>query len=411
MTPQTIEIRTVPREQLADWHAAVEAANSSEASEEAWRDYSPIIEPERTLGAYDGEQLVGGGSIFSFQLTVPGGGSVGAAGITEIGVLPTHRRRGILRQMMARQLADTRAAGEQVAILWASEGSIYQRFGYGLATLAATIDLERERTAFRSAESPIGSVRLIERDEAERVLPPIYEANLARVPGFFSRSPKWWDITALSDSRWARRGFDKKFFALHETDGVADAYSIYHVRQEWDAIPKSELQVIEIMALDGVALREMWRYIFGVDLVARITTRRGIHPKDPLLLMLAEPRRLRMTIRDGMWLRIVDVVGALEARSYSADGSIVIEVRDEFLPAAGGRWRLTSSAGEGGVEATTDEPELLVDAADLAAVYLGAFTLDDLARAGRTDELVPGARARADAMLVSAAPTWCPQVF
>lgn len=407
----TIEIRQVPPTDMRTWLESIETAGSSELTDQTWRDVGPTFEPERTLGAYDGDRIVGGGSIFSFELTVPGARSVRAAGVTTVGVIPTHRRRGILRQLMARQLDDVRAAGEPVAVLWASEGSIYHRFGYGLATTAASINLERERAIFRSADAPVGSVRFLERDEAARIFPSIYEPLRAQTPGFYTRTPTWWAVEVLADFEWSRRGADRKFYALHERDGRPDAYAIYRVKHDWpEHMPASELHVQEIMAIDGIGLREMWRFVFGVDLIKAIKTRTG-PPNDPLLQMLLEPRRLGLRIRDGMWLRVVDVPAALQARGYSADGSVVLEVRDDFIPGAGGRWRLTTSGGEGRVEPATDGPEISLDAADLGAVYLGAASLSDLARAGRTEELVPGARARADAMLAWPVVAWCPQLF
>jgi predicted acetyltransferase len=409
----TIEIRRVPKDQLRSLMEAVSAADSEELTDEVWRDIEPtfLADADRALGAYDGDRIVGGGGAFTFGLTVPGGGVVAAGGVTAVGVMPTHRRRGILRQLMARQLADIKAAGEPLAILWASESSIYQRFGYGLSTLTASIDLDRDRSALRGDAEAVGTVRLVELDEAARLFPPIYEANRARTPGFFTRTPLWWDIEVLSDLKWNRRGMDRKFYALHERDGRPDAYAMYRVRHEWpEGVPASELFVQEIMALDGDALRQMWRYILGVDLIKRIKTRAS-DPNEPLLHMLLEPRRLWLRERDGLWLRIVDVRAALEGRNYAADGSVVLEVRDEFMPDAAGRWRLTTSGGEGRVEPSSDPAELVLDTNDLAAAYLGAFTLADLARAGRTDELAPEARARADAMLAWPVRAWCPQIF
>ena len=210
--------------------------------------------------------------------------------MTAIGIIPTHRRRGALRALIARQLADVRAAGEPLAILWASEGSIYQRFGYGLATLTATIELDRERAALRTDALPLGRTRFVDADEAARVFPAIYEPNLAATPGFYSRTPTWWRIEVLADFAWARRGMDRKFYVLHETDGRPDGYVIYRVKHDWTgSLPNSELHVQEIMALDPVALRETWRFIFGVDLIKTIRTRHS-DPGEPLLLMVAEPQ-------------------------------------------------------------------------------------------------------------------------
>lgn len=406
-----IEVRRVPHADLRSWAESVSFANSEELSDQVWRDVAPTVEPERTLGVYDADQIVGGGSIFSFELSVPGGAAVGAAGITWIGIMPTHRRQGGLRQLMAAMFADARERNEPVAILTASEGSIYQRFGYGLSTLASSVDLERERAVFATSQPTAGRVRLIDVAEAKQAFPAIFERNRTLFPGFYSRSEVWWDVEVLADFPWSRRGMDRRFYALHETDGVADAYAMYRVRHDWaNNVPGSELAVNEIMAVDGDALREMWRYIFGVDLIKRITTRTG-SVDEPLLLMLAEPRRANMRVRDALWLRVLDVPAALERRSYAADGSFVLEVRDEFLPDAGGRFRLTTSGGRGTVERTADAADISLDAADLSAIYLGGFTLAEIARAGRGAELTPGARARADAMLAPTIRPWCPQNF
>jgi predicted acetyltransferase len=325
--------------------------------------------------------------------------------------MPTHRRQGALRQMMQAMLQQARDRHEPIAVLWASEGSIYQRFGYGLATVSSALSMERDRAILVPAALPTGRVRLVDVIEARQLFGPIFEHNRAQTPGFYSRSDTWWDIEVLADFKWARRGFDRKFYAVHESDqGQPDAYAMYRVKQEWVRVPGSELAVQEIMALDGAALREMWRYILGVDLIKTITSRAGPRT-SPLMLMTAEPRRLNLLLGDGMWLRVVDVADALQRRGYSADGTIVIEVRDEFIPDAGGRFRLTTSGGKGTVERTADAADIALDSSDLGALYLGGFTFRDLARAGRTSELTTGARARADAMLYSAAEAWCPEVF
>jgi len=393
------------------WVDSVSDANSEEMTDEVWRDIEPTIEVDRTFGAYDGDQVVGGGSVFSFDVTVPGGAALPSAGVTWVGISPTHRRRGALRALMTAMIDQAAERKEPLAVLWASEGSIYQRFGYGLSTLSSSIDLERDRAQLASTAPPVGNVRLLTIDEARTAYPPIFEVNRRVTPGFYTRSKVWWDIEVLADFKWGRRGFDRKFFAVHETDGTPDAYAMYRAKQEWaNSVPGTELHVQEIMAVDGAALREMWRFILGIDLIKRVTSRAGA-AIEPLLLMLAEPRRLNLRERDGMWLRIVDVAAALEGRTFASDESVVFEVHDEYMPAAGGRFRLTTSAGSGRVERTADAAELALDAADLGAVYLGGFTLADLARAGRTTELVHGARARLDAMLVTNTPAWCPQIF
>jgi len=406
----TIEIRTVAPARLREWIDAIESASGDRVTDEAWPYVERCTEIDRVLGAYDGDRLVGGGAAFSYQLTVPGG-HVAAAGVTAVGVMPTHRRRGTLRQLMAAQLADVRTRGEAVAMLWASEGSIYGRFGYGLATLNGRIEIERERATFASPATPRGSFRLIDRDEALELYPQVYDPICAATPGFFGRNRTWWENDVLPDLQSYRRGAGNKFYVVQERDGHAVAYVLYRVISEWgDVGSLSVLQVQELMALDADALRDTWQFVFGVDLIHRIRARVG--PVDhPLLLMVSDPRRLALRVVDGLWLRIVDVEAALAARTYNGSGSIVLEVADGFMPELAGRWRLHVESGSATVTLTEDGPDLALDVADLGAIYLGAFSFAQLARAGRTRELTPGARAAADALFTTPTRPWCPQVF
>jgi predicted acetyltransferase len=406
----TIEIRYVPPAQARSWFDTVYAAFGEHGRDDEWELEQLRYESERVLGAYAEAVLVGGAAAFSLTLTVPGGNSVPTAGVTGVGVLPTHRRQGIMRQLMARQLADVGRGAEPLAALWASEGSIYQRFGYGLATLNGTVEIERERATFRRAVVAQGTIRLVDRDEAGRLVPPIFDAVRATTPGFYERRAAWW-ATYLADPEFRRAGAGAKFFAIHERDGRAVGYVVYRIKEEWgDVGSTSTLLVIELLGVDPEATAQLWRYVFGVDLIARIRARLG-PPDHPLLLMLDEPRRARLRLSDGLWLRIVDVKAALEARTYAANGAFVLEVVDEFIPDLAGRWRITVSDGQGRVERTEQPADLRADITDLGAVYLGAFSFCDLARAGRTHELTPGAWARADALFATGSRPWCPEVF
>ncbi|MEP7158010.1 MAG: GNAT family N-acetyltransferase [Chloroflexota bacterium] len=405
-----IEIRIVPADQLRHYVDTVNVAFGEPTDDAQFLLDQALFEPERVLGAYDGETLVGGGAAFSFRMTVPGGARVRTAGVTGVGVLPTHRRQGILRQLMARQLNDVRSAGEPLAALVASEGSIYQRFGYGIGILLGQIDIERDRAAFRAPTSPVGTVRLVDKDEARRLMPLVYDPVCAATPGFIERGPAWWD-ERLADIEVHRRGAGPQYRAIYEHDGHVLGYARYRIKSDWTEIASaSVLMVNELIGADPIAERELWRYVFGVDLVARIKYRWG-PPNHPLLLMVAEPRRLALRVSDAIWLRIVDVPAALTARSYAQDGSLVLDVSDEFLPAAAGRWRLTVSGTAGKVEPTTDPADLQLDTTDLTAVYMGTFSFGDLARAARTQELTPDAWARADALFATSVKPWCSTPF
>ena len=423
MRDDTIRLRQPAADELRAWVRPIADAFGEELSDAEFEHELQQSEPDRMIGAVDGETWVGTGEAVSFRLTVPGGGEVGAAGISTIGVSPSHRRRGILRQMMRWLLDQARERGEPVAILWASEGAIYQHFGYGIGTLQSTFDIDRNRAQFARPAEPLGRIRLVDRDEALRLMPPVYEAVRSRTPGSLGRSETKWRHDLLDDTEWTRRGNGPKFRAVLEADGLVRGYVIYRVKNEWDDRgPNNTLLVLEVLGLDAAAERALWEWLFGMDLVSHVKGWRGPVP-HPLMLQLTEPRRLGLVVREGLWLRLIDVRAALEARSYGAAGSVTFELTDEFCPWNAGQWRLEVSGdaavsggvpGARGVATITPfdgDPDLTLDTSDLAAVYLGAFSFADLARAGRVGECRPGAVAAADALFVTAVAPWCSTIF
>lgn len=406
-----LRVDSITDDQYRPWLESIFTAFGEDLQDVDVEHMRAVLDNRRCLAAFDGERIVGGAAAYAFSLTVPGARQLPAAGVTLVGVMPTHRRRGILRQMMARQLSDSRAAGDALAILWASEGVIYQRFGYGLASLNGAINIERSKAVFRRPQPPSGEVRLIDSAEAGRLYPQVYAAVAAQVPGFYARDDSWWQHMVLPDPPHWRRGAGRKHFVVHERDGRPTGYAVYRIKEEWgDRGPKSELRVQDVQAVDPAAERDVWQYLFGVDLIGTIT--RGLGPPDsPLLLQLEQPGLLGLRIGDGLWLRLLDVPAALAGRGYAQDGQVVLEVSDEFMPDVGGRFRLAVKDGTGRAERTSAEAELALEANDLASVYLGGLTFAQLARAGRTRELRTGAGARADRMLASPVQPWCPQVF
>jgi predicted acetyltransferase len=402
----SIRIRPLRDGELRAWTRAVETAFGEESRDDAFAAYQRVAEPDRILAAVDGDDVVGGGGSFTYRLTVPGG-EVAAAGVTAVGILPTHRRQGGLTQLMRAQLDDVARRGEPVAILWASEGSIYQRFGYGLASLEARIEISRANSTFRLPARPEGTSRLVSREVAAEAFPPIYEALRGQTAGFFDRSSTWWDVEVLDDPEYHRRGAGPKRYVLYEADGQVEGYLIFRISGDWE---KRALEVRELMATSPRALRELWRFCFGHDLIALI--RAGRLPVDhPLLLLAAEPRLLGLNVGDALWLRILDVAGALSARGYATADRLVMEISDAFRPESAGRWILDTTGERPRVERTEDPAEIALDITDLACLYLGAFSAGELARAGRTQELVEGAQRRADALFHTDRKPWCPQVF
>jgi predicted acetyltransferase len=401
-----IEVRPCASvEELRDALNVISHYFGSENQLEDAERFAQWIELDRMLAAWDGERIVGGAGAFSYVMSVPGG-EVAAAGVTVVGVLPTHRRRGVLTAMMKEQLSDSRERGDKIAYLWASEGTIYGRFGYGLASRIGSMSLARERTRFAQPFEPRGTVRLLDFDEAARVLPPLYEQVRAQRAGMFVRSRAWWETRKIIDDP-ARRQAGPLHRALLELDGKPAGYALYRVKQQWEAGSSSgTVTILEAFAPTPEATRELWRWLLDFDWTSEFSA--DFLPLDhPLFLLLAEPRRLRFEINDGVWLRLIDVAGALSARTYAGDGEIVLELSDELFPENAGRWRVSAA----GAERTNADAELRLGVADLATVYLGGFGFGDLVRASRAEELTSAAADRADALFHTTVLPWCPEIF
>ena len=404
-----MEIRTVRSpEELRQGVGVITHYFGREKPTEEWAErWLKNFELERMHCAVEDGAIVGGAGAFSFRTTVPGGASVPCAGITVVGVQPTHRRRGILRSMMRAQLDDAHERGELIATLFASEETIYGRFGYGLASLNWAVEIPKAQNAFRPGFEVAGRVRLVNADEALRLVPRVYDAVRAVTPGMFKRSESWWEVRILSDLPEWRFGAGPKNYAVLEVGGEPQAYALYRLSGDFgDLGPESTVRAIEALGATPEATASIWRFLLDIDWTKSVSS--YMLPVDhPLLLLLARPNHARPRVGDGLWTRLVDVGAALSARTYAADGRVVLEVGDEFCPWNAGRWSV-----EGGTASRTDaDPDLELDVADLGSVYLGGFTFRDLRRAGRVRELTQGALDRADATFRTDVAPWCPEIF
>ena len=399
--------RTVVRpcrpEEYAEYFEMISDAFGGELDEASCAWIVRQMGAERVLAAFVAESsggpetMAGVTGAFPTTLTVPGG-EVSTTALAGVGVRPTHRRRGVLTAMLRTQLDDERRRGIRTAILWASEPGIYGRFGFGVATWRGVIDVEPSRARFRDAAPPQGRTRFVDADEALRIFPPIYDRIRVREPGFLARNAEWWGYKLLDDLP-RRRPNGRLFRVVHELGGEPVGYAVYRLQVPFDddGLPDGRLDVIDAQAVTPAATRELWEYLFGIELMERVRAYR-IAPDHPLLLALADPRRLRTSLRDGIWLRLLDLPGALSARGYAAEGSLVLDVADDFFADQAGRWRLVVRQGDARVERTTDAPDLALDVEALGMAYLGGTAFGALARAGRVREQSPGAAARADAL-------------
>jgi len=404
-----LTIRPITHEELPRYHRAMEGAFGMQARDEELEHMRRTTVLDRALGAFDGTSLIGTAEVWPFRLTTPGA-EIALAGVTGVGVLPTHRRRGVLTALMRRQLDDVRGLGEPMAGLFASEGSIYGRFGYGVAAYAGRLEVDRDRARFASEVEDPGRVVLVERDEALKTMPEVYERLRGHRVGFVDRSERVW-LDNYFDPEWGfRQGGGALFFALHEAHGV-DGYVSYRIKRDWsEGVPGATVLVEELMAENLSAYAALWRFCFGIDLTSR-TTAWGRPVDEPLLLMVTEPRRLKFRVGDGLYLRMLDVPASLAGRRYATEGRLVFEVSDPFCPWVEGRYELTGGPDGADCAPTDAEADVRLSVVELSAAYLGGVGFRALHRAGRVDEDSPGALARADAMFATDPAPWCPFVF
>jgi predicted acetyltransferase len=394
--------------------------NSGPAPAARWPRLRRQFEAERSLAAFDpalpaGLGLVGTTGVYSFQMAVPGA-VFPVAGVTAVSVLPTHRRRGILRALMTRQIADIAARGEEpIAALWASETPLYGRYGYGRASSHAFFRFGRGEGAL-SALAPVDpslTLRLAEPADVVADLAKAYDTVLSGQPGFFTRNEDWWE-RVLDDPAEERRGASPlRCLLAADGDGVR-GYALYRSTARWEegtVLPDGVIDVWELIAADPAAGAALWRDLLSRDLVGEVTA--DLRPADdPLVYQLHDSRRARVRLVDNLWVRIIDLPGALARRAYAAPVDVVLEITDGLLPGNAGRWRLAAGSGRTADCARTDEPaDIALDVRELGAAYLGGTRLAGLAAAGLVSELRPGAvGALSTAMSWDPAP-WCPRIF
>jgi predicted acetyltransferase len=400
-----LPIRTITAEEYASLTEMSYIAFLESLTPEALEYEREVAELDRTVGAFDGDLVVGTAGAYTFQLTVPGG-TAAAAGVTFIAVRPSHRRRGILTGLMDWLMGDARGRGEPVAILFASEAPIYGRFGFGMASMHQRITIMRGEGlitpgAAVAAEAP--RLREAEPLQAAAELARVYAAVLPSRPGLVARDNRWWHHL-LGDPPVRRPpGQSPLRCLLAEDESGPRGYALYRTQLSFgpDHLPDGAVRIRELTAADPAATATLWADLLSRDLVGEVTAQ--MRPiDDPLLDMLADRRRARAGPTDGLWVRLVDLPAALCQRRYAAAVDLVLEVADPLLPANEGRWRLSvinppgSQSSEGGTvscERSTDPADLRLPVQALGAAYLGAPRLGQLAAAGQVAELTPGALA------------------
>jgi predicted acetyltransferase len=406
------DVRVLRRDDWDQWYdnliRAFGGVPESSEERELWRS---LTETDRSIGVWDGDVCVGTAGAFGFRLTVPGGAAVAAAGVTMVSVAATHRRRGVLRSMMRRQLDDVREWGEPLAVLTASEPEIYGRFGYGAATHCVNVEVDTARVRL-SVPPGTDDVRLRYAAPADVLdaCEAVYARKVPGRPGMLARMPGW-ERVGMLDPESGRGGASPLQCVVAERGGEVMGYARFRIRPEWEAAgPKGVVVLQDLEALDAGTHAALWRFLFGIDLTSTLTAL-GRPSDEPWLSMVSDIRRCGLRVRDSLYVRLVDVGAALEARTYQAPVDVVFEVEDDFCPWNAGRWRLTGDAKGASCARTTDVADLALSVRELGSAYLGGVSLASLGAAGRVRELRQGALAEAAVGFGSVVAPWLPHGF
>ncbi|MET7691039.1 GNAT family N-acetyltransferase [Streptomyces sp. NPDC005483] len=413
--PADIDVRPITEAEYPEWLRAVRAGFLREpvvtaAELEARRGQ---FEPGRFIGAFDGDRCVATFRSFAQEVTAVGGRLVAADAISAVTVTATHRRRGLLTRMMSRDLAAAKERGDVLATLIAAEYRIYGRYGFGPATSGTewTIDVPRSGLDPRGPDLDGGRIDMVDPDDVRKLGPELHDRMRRATPGAISRDDWWWRLNTgavRTDPAWT-----EPFFAVYRSaDGTVEGLMAYDVTDKWaDTMqPSNTASVRSLIASTPAAERALWHYLCSIDWVMRVKS--GWRAPDDLLPhLLPNPPAAGITMHaDWLWVRILDVVRALEARTYEGEGALVLEVVDGS-GTAGGRYRLDASPDGASCTTTTRSADLTLDVRELATLWLGDESAVRLAALGRVREERVGAGRGADALLRTSRRPWCPDMF
>ena len=395
-----VEMRTVTADEFVQWlHAEARAhGNRLDDDPEVLR---PHFDLDRSIAVFDQGNIVGGAHSHKVEMSVPGASAV-IAGVANIAVLPTHTRRGLMTKMMHHQINDIHERGEPIAALFATESLIYGGFGYGIGSFHERWTIDRPYNAYARPYESHGRIVFVDPVDIANELPEVFRRSAVERPGVFQRPLRQWERDSRAPEH-AQGGPGGLFYVAYEDSGRVDGYAAYR-------ITGTTLVVNELMAATNEATSALWRFCFDVD---RTTCTEALKRPvdDPLPWLLADPRRLQRSTRDGLWVRLIDVSAALELRRYMQNGRLVLEVKDELCPWNEGRFELDGSAEGAECRASSSSPDLVIAVSNLASVYMGAVSFSALSQAGLVDERTPGALLRADRMFAVQYQPWTPCNF
>ncbi|WP_329622102.1 GNAT family N-acetyltransferase [Streptomyces sp. NBC_01255] len=414
----SVDVRAVTESDFPGWLLALQTGflRPPDTSDDLVADRLANADLARTLGAFDRDRIVGTLRSFRQEVSTVGGGSLTADAVTQVTVSPTHRRQGLLGRMMSADLAAAKERGDAIATLIAAEYPIYGRYGFGPASWSTewSVDVGRAGLDPKRTGRPDDGGRIDLADGAEiRKIGPALHRRLAGVrAGVTDRTTRGWELgTGLG---YQLDPWKEPFYAVYRSaSGEVEGFVAYSADDKWDDAkqPVNTASVRDLIAVTPAAERALWQYVCSIDWIS--TVRSGYRAPDDLLpLLLPDPRAARtLTHVDMLWVRVLDVVRVLESRTYPLDGSLVLDLRDAD-GLAGGRYRLDASpAGATCVRTPAESADLAFDIAELGTLAFGDESAVRLARAGRVEELTPGAAARADLLFRTPLRPFSPDIF
>jgi len=395
-----LDMRPVTADEFVKWTRAEARAHGNRLDDDP-EILRPHFDLGRSIGVFEGNEIVGGAHSHEVEMSIPGGSTI-IAGVANIAVQPTHTRQGVMTRMMHHQIHDLHERGEPLAALFATESVIYGRFGYGIGSLYERWTIDRHHNRYDQAFEKRGRVLFVDPVDIVKNLPEVFRRATINRPGVFQRPIYQWERDSQAHEHM-QGGQGGLFYIAYEEEGSVDGYATYR-------IVGTNLCVIELMAVTTEANTALWRFCFDVD---RMNTTEALRRPvdDPLPWLLADPRRLQRSTRDGVWVRLIDVSAALNLRHYSHGSHLVLEVKDDICPWNARKFQLEGSSQGGGCRASDSSPDLLINVANLASAYMGAVSFSTLAMAGLVEERTPGALLRADCMFAVQYPPWTPCNF
>ncbi len=412
----TIELRPVTDDNFSEWRKTVRHGFGEHVHpDDIVRLRNERVELDRLVAAVDTQsnRIIGTGGADSYWLTVPGGELVPMAGVAYMTTSVTHRRQGAFSNMMTYIHDVARERGDVISGLWASQSHLYGRFDYGLSINSYDWEIDPsfgEFSHFPAANANNADIKVsfIDADEADVVLPGIYERMHRQTTGSVNRTSGRWRYQLFDEER-VRQGASPLFFAVCEEAGEQTGYVSYRMRRQGDS-DMGTLEVVEQVSATEVAHAAIWRFLLDFDLVGNITAINR-PSDDSLWWMLSDPRRLRRKSHDALWVRLLDIPKALEARTYNSDGILKIGLVSDVQPESAGTYVIEIDDSRGSVKKTTDKPDVVMTPADLSALYLGGISSGPLFEAGRINEITTGSLAKLAGMFNTNSAPWCAHYF